>query len=67
MGFSILKMELYTKVTSFVQCLAEKSVTKDFHLLGKWRSNVKHGTAEEIYPNGDKFIGTYVEGRRQGR
>lgn len=37
-----------------------------FHDLGKWKANVKHGTAEEIYLNGDKFIGTFVDGKRQG-
>ena len=34
---------------------------------GKWRANIKHGTAEEIYSNGDKFIGKYVEGLRTGQ
>jgi len=37
------------------------------NISGKWKANVKHGTAEEIYPNGDKFIGTYVEGQRTGK
>ncbi len=54
---------MYTHTNGWVEAFSPIQLS---FISGKWKANVKHGTAEEIYPNGDKFIGTYVDGQRTG-
>ena len=33
---------------------------------GEWKNNKQNGFFSVIYPNGDKYVGGYIDGKRNG-